>query len=334
MPRPRPLTNVASAVPYTSEQLTPRTPHNVNNGSRTSRAEQGFAKLQLSEANDDEYDEQNTLQSAPLLASSSTARFSIRSSRGRASPATKNATQRNIMMLHPTQILSVAVSRLPLAFGIFMGGVLLILIVLSFTRPEALHRYVGAKAPSTTPTTSPSPPESKANFLSYENYTTFPLHTQEYLLECAKQHQGYMAHGDYWDISPMGALDVKHVTDKSICSSTITYMLDGTVGLSADLALLSQAAALAHEVSDIIRAPLLVINRSFLEESNFFGRRYILESRKVSLWWGIYHPLSLNTSCRWLDHFEDVRTRQPGPEPDCKPPPPDGLLLPCLSVLS
>ena len=284
MPRPRPLTNVATAVPYTSEQMTPRTPHN---GSRTSRTEQGFAKLQLSEANDDEYDEQNTLQSAPLLASSSTARFSIRNSRGRSSPATKSATQRNIMMLHPTQILSIAVSRLPLAFGIFMGGVLLILIVLSFTRPEALHKYVGAKAPSTLrpqPTTSPSPPESKADLLSYENYTTFPLHTQEYRLECAKQHQGYMAHGDYWDISPMGALDVKHDADKSICSSTITYMLDGTVGLSADLALMSQAAALAREVGGIINAPLLVINRSFLEKSNFFGRRYILESRKVSFW--------------------------------------------------
>jgi len=82
----------------------------------------------------------------------------------------------------------------------------------------------------------------------------------------------------------MGALDVKHHTDKSICSSTITYMLDGTVGLSADLALLSQAAALAREVRGIINAPLCVINCSFLEKSNFFGRRYILESRKVSFW--------------------------------------------------
>lgn len=294
MPRPRPLTNVATAVPDTSEQLTPRTPHNFNNGSRTSRAEQGFAKLQLSEDNDEEYDEQDTLQSAPLLASSSTARFSIRSSRRRQSPATKNAVQRNVMMLHPTQILSVAISRLPLAFGIFMGGVLLILIVLSFTRPDDLHRYIGAKAPSTSSTqstTSPSPPESKSNLLSYENYTTFPLHTNEYLIECAKQHQGYMAHGGYWDISPMGALDVKHDADMSICSSTITYMLDGTVGLSADLALLSQAAALARER-----------NRTFLVDDTYWNRG------------------------KWLDHFEDVRTRQPGPEPDCKPPPPDEMV--------
>jgi len=274
MPRPRPLTNVATAVPYPVEQLTPRTPHNVNNGSRTSRTEQGFAKLQLSDANDDEYDEQNTLQSAPLLASSSTARFSIHSSRGRPDFTTKNAVQ---SMLHPTQILSIAVSRLPLAFGIFMGGVLLILIVLSITRPEALHKYIGAKAPQSSTSTasqphpSPGQPESNPNVLSYENYTTFPLHTQEYLVECAKQHQGYMVHGDYWDISPMGALDVKHIADKSICSSTITYMLDGTVGLSADLALMSQTAALAREVRGISSSPLPAINRSFLEKSNFFA---------------------------------------------------------------
>ena len=194
------------------------------------------------------------------------------------------------MMLHPTQILSVAVSRLPLAFGIFMGGVLLILIVLSFTRPDALHKYVGAKAPSalnapstlsapsalgTHSTTSPSPPESKANLLSYENYTTFPLHTQEYVLQCTKQHQGYMAHGDYWDISPMGALDVKHDADVSICSSTITYMLDGTVGLSADLAIMSQAAALAREVRGIIDVPS-ICDKSFV-------------SREIELFWSMTH---------------------------------------------
>ncbi|KIM47673.1 hypothetical protein M413DRAFT_22300 [Hebeloma cylindrosporum] len=273
MPRPRPLTNVATAVPDTSEQLTPRTPHNFNNGSRTSRAEQGFAKLQLSEDNDEEYDEQDTLQSAPLLASSSTARFSIRSSRRRQSPATKNAVQRNVMMLHPTQILSVAISRLPLAFGIFMGGVLLILIVLSFTRPDDLHRYIGAKAPSTSSTqstTSPSPPESKSNLLSYENYTTFPLHTNEYLIECAKQHQGYMAPTEVTGISVQWVHWTLNMTP--ICQFV-------------------RAAALARER-----------NRTFLVDDTYWNRG------------------------KWLDHFEDVRTRQPGPEPDCKPPPPDEMV--------
>ncbi|KAF8956089.1 hypothetical protein BDZ97DRAFT_1672211 [Flammula alnicola] len=299
MSRPRPLTNVASAVPFSSEQqLTPRTPHS---GSRTSRLEQGFSKLQLSEANEADYDDQGTLQSAPLLASSSTARFSIRSSGGRSSPSSKNNGRKSF--LHPTQILSIAVARLPLAFGIFMGGVLLILIVLSFTKPEALHRYIGAKAPPTSSASAPSKPtstvaaspvvhaEENVHLLSYENYTTFPLQSHDYLAECNKLHTGHMAHGDYWDISPMGAFDVPHRPDKSLCSSTITYMLDGTVGLTADLALMAQAAALARER-----------NRTFFVDDTYWNRG------------------------KWLEHFEDVRPRQPGPEPGCKAPPPEELV--------
>ena len=27
----------------------------------------------------------------------------------------------------------------------------------------------------------------------------------------------------------------------------------------------------------------------------------------------------------WSDHFQDVRARQPGPEPGCRAPPPEGL---------
>jgi len=259
MPRPRPLTHVASsAVPY-EQQLTPRTPRSAsNNGSRTSRAEQGFAKLQVSEVNDDDYDDPGALQSAPLLASSSTARFSMHSSRGgRRSPGALGRNSKDDgrkQTRQPAELLSLAVSRIPLAIGIIVSGILLILIVLSFTRPEALHRYVGAKAPPSVPSTSKTPQTESAkmdvHLLSYENYTTFPLHPNEYLVECAKMHQGYMAHGDYWDINPMGAVDVHHAEhDNSVCSSTITYMLDGTVGLTADLALMAQAAALAHEVS-------------------------------------------------------------------------------------
>lgn len=54
----------------------------------------------------------------------------------------------------------------------------------------------------------------------------------------------------------MGILDVAHHDDNkvaegqrtAVCTSTITYMLDGEVGLLADLALMAQAAALAREV--------------------------------------------------------------------------------------
>jgi hypothetical protein len=75
-----------------------------------------------------------------------------------------------------------------------------------------------------------------------------PLHPLEYLKVCGKH--GYVHHGDYWDIDHDMSPDV--VNESSIvCSKTITYMLDGTVGLTADLALMAQAAALAREVIQI-----------------------------------------------------------------------------------
>ncbi|CAA7268075.1 unnamed protein product [Cyclocybe aegerita] len=306
MPRPRPLTHVPPYHP--DQQLTPRTPHSAS-GSRTSRAEQGFAKLQISEAeaNELDFDDHHdaALQSAPLLASSSTARFSVHHSRGRRSPITKENRERRART--SSEVLSLAVSRLPLALGIFLAVILLILIVLSFTRPETLHRYVvkgpyhsssAAAVPTNTPIAQPASShthsEANTHLLSYANYTTFPLHPDEYLVECAKMHQGYMAHGDYWEISPMGIMDVQHPEQDeidAICSSTITYMLDGTAGLAADLALMAQAAALARER-----------NRTFFVDDTYWNRG------------------------KWTDHFEDVRAQQLGPQPGCRAPPPDELV--------
>ncbi|KAF8167535.1 hypothetical protein B0H34DRAFT_20508 [Crassisporium funariophilum] len=327
MPRPRPLTNVASGVPYNSDQqLTPRTPHS-HNGSRTSRAEQGFAKLQVSEANSgDDDDPHDSLQSAPLLVSSSTARFSIRSARQQRSSTSTKSKGHNIVA-QSAEILSTAVSRLPLVLGIFAAGILVILIVLSFTRPEALHRYVGAKAPGEiisstslkpSPTAASSLEHMDANHLtlSYENYTTFPLHPKEYGAECAKLNSGYMSHGDYWDITHMGAMDVQHHDaipaaggKTGVCSSSITYMLDGMVGLTADLALLAQAAALARER-----------NRTFFIDDTYWNRgKYASPQPSVHSAYTVALP-------RWTDHFEDVRAHQPGPEPGCKAPPAEELV--------
>jgi hypothetical protein len=239
------------------QQLTPRTPHS---GSRTSRAEQGFAKLQIvEEANYAEGDGGDTLQSAPLLASSSSARFSRRNTQ---QPPTRTKFR---ILDRSAVILSTTISRLPLVAGILTAGILLLLTVLSFTRREALHKYVGAKAPNITstsggkagPTTSPPSPlqqEHGVHLLSYENYTTFPLYPLQYLAECKKLNSGYMRQEDYWSISFMGVIDTAHHDPSAtggkarVCSSSITYMLDGTVGLTADLALMAQAAALAREV--------------------------------------------------------------------------------------
>lgn len=68
-----------------------------------------------------------------------------------------------------------------------------------------------------------------------------------------------MHHLGYWVTPEHGIMDVAHhddVTDyhlpegerTTVCSSTVTYQLDGHVGLVAELALMAQAAALAREV--------------------------------------------------------------------------------------
>ena len=253
MPRPRLLTNLTSALPDEQQALTPRTPH-----SRTARAEGGFAKLQVIESIDDqELDDiqlnQIQQQSAPLLASSSSDRFAPRGQHARNGKRT---------VPQPPPQLS-AISRLMLTLGVFLAAVLLVLIFFSLTRPEALHRYIGAKIPQTP--LAPAASQEKVNvgqgkphpnadphLISYENYTHFPLHASEYRKECEKLNPGYMAHGNYWDARTMGPSDVEHKEAKDVCTSTITYMMDGDVGLFADLALLAQAAALARDVSILV----------------------------------------------------------------------------------
>ena len=72
-----------------------------------------------------------------------------------------------------------------------------------------------------------------------------------------------MHHSGYWAPPPHGMMDVAHhddVTDyhlpegemTKVCAKTITYQLDGHVGLVADLALMAQAAALAREVRPMV----------------------------------------------------------------------------------
>jgi hypothetical protein len=76
-----------------------------------------------------------------------------------------------------------------------------------------------------------------------------PLHPIEYLKVCAKMHGGYVHHGDYWDSDHDMGPDMHTLTNEPSCATTITYLLDGTVGLTADLVLMAQAAALAREVN-------------------------------------------------------------------------------------
>jgi hypothetical protein len=139
---------------------------------------------------------------------------------------------------------------------------LFVLIVFSYKHPGQLQGYVGVKSPQpspiaeetveTTPLSIP-PPEA-------------PLHPSDYVAQCRKLNAGFMSHGNYWDAPHMDMNisssheieDEEIVADNyklpeggrtAVCSKSITYLLDGEVGLLADLALIAQAAALAREVS-------------------------------------------------------------------------------------
>jgi len=235
MPRPQPLVNLSSAVPTEHHQLTPRTPRTASRP-RTSQLEEGFTNERLTETTDLD-DNPSTLQSAPLLPSSSTARFSARERRSSA----KNSRNQLSRSLWAAAVVS------PLAGGVLIGGLLLFMLVLSLTRPGSLRRYLGLESVEHN---------SDDVHHSGNQSTILPLHPIEYLKVCGKH--GYVHHGDYWDIDDHD-MDPDVANETSIvCSKTITYMLDGTVGLAADLALMAQAAALAREVIQNLPLHLLM----------------------------------------------------------------------------
>ncbi|KAK0209271.1 hypothetical protein DFS33DRAFT_1380760 [Desarmillaria ectypa] len=242
--------------------LTPRTPQY-----HSGRNEERSAQVELQEIHGDEDDTQSS--TAPLL------------SAGSSNMDPKGGRVRT----------TAAVSKLSIVFLSVIAGFLFFLTVVAYWRPGMLEWYLGVPVPSfeQAPISTGKHDNLNSSFIiSYENYTSFPLSTQDYLVECYKMHPGgFMSPTKFWEPSAEGVMDVMHGDDKDVCSSTITYMLDGKMGLLADLALMAQAAALARER-----------NRTFFVDDTYWNRG------------------------RWIDHFQDVRETQPGPEPGCKPPPP------------
>ena len=243
MSRPRPLNNLSSAISFTDDNasLTPRTPH-----SRTARLEGGFAQLQdhhLSQSGQDLF---ITQQREPLLASAQTDHFDFVPLPSKPKPT-------------PPREQHSRTTRALLVLGLAVAAVLLLLIIVSYNWPGPFYRYFGLEDyvsgiqqqahPAHSSNSTAHTPHST---ISYENYTSFPLTGVQYLLECQKQMPGYMSHGDYWDMPLHSShpMDVEHVADPNhrICNKTLTYLLDGRVGLAADLALMAQAAAIAREV--------------------------------------------------------------------------------------
>ncbi|TFY82435.1 hypothetical protein EWM64_g1571, partial [Hericium alpestre] len=270
---PHPLHNLSSAREYREDgqSLTPRTPH-----SKAGRAEEAFTEQELQEFGDDEHRSYSAAQqqSEPLLASSASATFPpsgfrLRGDNDEKSHASANETLR---------IVKWCITNVGLVLGSLLAIVLFLMVVLSFKKPDILRQAIGdsvtiagsgssslpsatiAGPPKQDDAVAPAKPSSthtsqhNASVISYENYTSFPLLPEEYRDECWKLMSGYMQHDSYWS----GHKDVIHheVEDAGktpegertqICSRSMTYMLDGHVGLLADLALMAQVAALARE---------------------------------------------------------------------------------------
>ncbi|KAI0286846.1 hypothetical protein BGY98DRAFT_942242 [Russula aff. rugulosa BPL654] len=271
MPPPPPLSNAPNtSARIQHEPLTPRTPH-----SRSGRAEEAFTEIELPSSGyrargDDDPDVQ-------------------KKSRG------------------PLVVMQWLVSRCGLVFGSALALVLFLTIILSYKNPDYLRSVSGIAGSSPSPIPIPTPQQDDntllhpENIISYENYTHFPLDPLEYKHECHKLVGEFMPPMRFWS----GEEDVVH-HDKvdpgkypapeglptQICHKTITYMLDGHVGLLADLALMAQAAGLARET-----------NKTFFVDDTYWNRG------------------------KWADHFQDVRARQPGPDPGCRAPPPEELVI-------
>ena len=268
---PSPLNFLASGRPPQPDyqQLTPRTPH-----SRSGRAEEAITEADLDDEDAGTYASYRQQQSEPLLMSSASTSFPASGYRSRGDD--NNGRDKSPMTRWRKYLIGKAVlNNTPLVIGTVLAGILFSMIIISLRKPDALDRAVGyvasaissgkpapvddavVAAPTPTYVDTIPPPGHR---ISYENYTRFPLSGGQYRDECDKLMGGkFMHHRGYW-LPPLGGfMDVPHhddVTDyhlpegetTKVCSKTITYQLDGTVGLAADLALMAQAAALAREV--------------------------------------------------------------------------------------
>ncbi|KZV67606.1 hypothetical protein PENSPDRAFT_635468 [Peniophora sp. CONT] len=276
-----PLQNLSTSTARASQnsELTPRTPRTPH--SRAGRAEEGFTAVELDEYGEEEYQtyraETQAHQSEPLLRSATDATFSHRLDNIRPAPST-GAFGKVVSGLDWAR------KNVGLASGVVGSCFLLILIYLALEKPATLEEYIGLDPNATE--LSPG-----AKLISYENYTSFPLKPAQYADHCAKLTGGFMKLAGFWDPGP----DVAHPTasDPEVCESSITYMLDGTVGLLADLNIMAQVAGLARE-----------FNRTFIVNDAYWDRG------------------------NWTDHFEDVRKTQPGPQPGCRVPPEEMVACP------
>lgn len=238
---PRPLTNIStsgreSAGEY--QTLTPRTP-------RTRSAfSESFTEIELERLDEEEEDDNGNSSRSPLLPTHSNSNLNRRTR--------DKASQIGQMMIDAYNDwrkdlkLEIILARIPILVGGFIAAFMIYLVFVTYDSPDYLDKYFEQFYNKST--------------ISYENYSNFPLHPNEFLLECYKLSpvttKPYSR--GYWYMDQNTLADVVHADEKPgykpthryqhVCKSSITYMLGGDVGLLADLALMAQVAALAREV--------------------------------------------------------------------------------------
>lgn len=215
-----------SSREYEHVSLTPRTP----------RSRGGFAEAQEDdriigeqEAEEEEEEEEELTSAHPLLGSN------------RKEMLTKWSRSLGFHRLDKATI----ADRLPFVAGCMIAGLFFFLALIAYQSPGTLEYYIGVNS-LVNSSTSLDP----SLFISYANYSSFPLLSTQYVDECYKMNPGgRMKLMRYWGEDGMHVMDVPHNDRRpGVCSSTITYMLDGRVGLGSDLTLMAQVAALAREV--------------------------------------------------------------------------------------
>lgn len=272
---PRPPNLLVSAATSSSRRdyqiLTPRTPH-----SRAGRAEEGYTEVELEQGGQDDNDVHYSgtqHQSEPLLASSSSDTFPPSGIRARGDD--QEFRTGHVSALE--RVVRSAMKHAGLALGSLLALILFFMIIVAYREPEVMMEAIGAnktalgsvdelQTGTSEPAATPSPTQSPAattetsldeHIISYAQYDHFPLYPHQYRDECDKLMSGLIPPAPYWsgdkdvvhhDTADPGKYPTPEGAWTSICTSTITYQLDGYVGLLADLALMAQAAALAREV--------------------------------------------------------------------------------------
>jgi len=236
---------MSSARPSTADyqNLVPRTPRSTRNAS--------FAAKQSHLSTVQDADEVDYLQTSPLLQSARSPSFppEAHASLQRVNEPSKARWRPRFGALETVRRWTVnAFETAPLAIGTVVALLLFGLWVLSIKQPEVLQQVIGTS--NSTDDASTGSSLASIHGIDYSNYTTFPLTSMQYEEQCWKVQSKMKGHGRFWDVMPGMDLDVPHANaeDGKVCSSTITYLLDGSTGLVFHLAIIAQLAAMAREV--------------------------------------------------------------------------------------